>query len=494
MKLGSLFSGAGGLDMAVEQVFGGRTVWHCEYDDAASKVLAHRWPGVPNLGDITAVDWSTVEPVDVLCGGFPCQDVSAAGKRAGIAEGTRSGLWAMFADAIDALRPQYVVIENVRGLLSAKAHRAMESDEATLGDGDAQPVLRALGAVLGDLSDLGYDAQWTTVAAADVGAPHQRERVFILATPADARGNRFVRGAQLNIGAQQSELTAPFGGHAHGRDVEDGGRSRRDDAANSASDGRHERRPEPARLVGGSDAAKRGDGPVDLLPTPCAHQSGNTPENHLAKKPGRKVVTDLAILVENGLLETGGELPTPNAADGNGGGRYSSDGHQSMLPGEVRLLPTPCSRDYKDATASPGAVSRNTPSLRAVEHYLPSPAASDGTGGWQHPDKREGHTRQLCDYALLDGTNRWGKYAAAIARWEQIAGPAPSPTEPNRNGNPRLNPAFSEWMMGWPAGWVTDPAIGISRNDQLRIVGNGVVSLQAEVALRWLLSVCGVAA
>ncbi|QIQ63754.1 DNA methylase [Mycobacterium phage Phanphagia] len=186
MKLGSLFSGAGGLDIAVEQFFGARTVWHCELNPAASKVLAHRWPGVPNLGDITAVDWSEVEPVDILAGGFPCQDVSAAGRRAGIAEGTRSGLWALFAEVINQLRPGVVVIENVRGLLSARAYRAMESAESTVGDGADGPVLRALGAVLGDLSDLGYDAQWITLAASDVGAPHRRERVFILATVADA--------------------------------------------------------------------------------------------------------------------------------------------------------------------------------------------------------------------------------------------------------------------------------------------------------------------
>lgn len=91
MRIGSLFSGAGGLDMAVESVFAGRTVWHSEIDNAASKVLAHRWPDVPNLGSITEIDWATVNPVDVLCGGFPCQDVSAAGKRAGIKDGTRSG-------------------------------------------------------------------------------------------------------------------------------------------------------------------------------------------------------------------------------------------------------------------------------------------------------------------------------------------------------------------------------------------------------------------
>jgi DNA (cytosine-5)-methyltransferase 1 len=89
--IGSLFSGAGGLDMAVEAATGGRTAWHAELNPAACQVLAHRWPDVPNLGDITAVDWADVPPVSILCGGFPCQDVSSAGRRAGIAEGTRSG-------------------------------------------------------------------------------------------------------------------------------------------------------------------------------------------------------------------------------------------------------------------------------------------------------------------------------------------------------------------------------------------------------------------
>jgi len=96
----------------------------------------------------------------------------------------------------------------------------------------------------------------------------------------------------------------------------------------------------------------------------------------------------------------------------------------------------------------------------------------------------------LIDFALLADTPAWGKYEPAIRRWESVTRSAPAPTEPNRNGNPRLLAAFSEWLMGWPAGWVTDPAIGISRNDQLRIVGNGVVSLQAAAALRYLLSVC----
>jgi len=90
--------------------------------------------------------------------------------------------------------------------------------------------------------------------------------------------------------------------------------------------------------------------------------------------------------------------------------------------------------------------------------------------------------------------SQWGKYEAAILRWEALTRPAPAPTEPNKNGNPRLAAAFSEWMMGWPAGWVTDPAIGISRNDQLRIIGNGVVPQQAIAALNRLLGIAEVTA
>ena len=129
-----------------------------------------------------------------------------------------------------------------------------------------------------------------------------------------------------------------------------------------------------------------------------------------------------------------------------------------------------------------------------IMSLLPTPNASDASGGGAHPDKREGHSRQLIDYALLDNTTAWGKYAPAIRRWESLTRPAPAPTEPNKNGNPRLSAAFSQWLMGWPDGWVTDPSIGISRNDQLRIVGNGVCPQQAVAALEYLLNVCEVVA
>lgn len=171
MRSGSLFSGYGGLDIAAAAVLGCDTAWFCDIDPGASRILAHHWPDVPNLGNITAVDWSAVEPVDVLTGGFPCQDISNAGRRAGI-EGARSGLWSFYADAIRVLRPRYVLIENVGAL-----------------------IVRGLDRVLADLASLGFDAEWTTVRASDVGAPHRRERVFI-AAHANHFGHQWSREAR----------------------------------------------------------------------------------------------------------------------------------------------------------------------------------------------------------------------------------------------------------------------------------------------------------
>jgi len=182
MKIGSLFSGYAGLDQAVEKVTGATPAWFAEFDKAPSAILAKHYPDVPNYGDITKIDFTKVEPVDILTGGFPCQDLSIAGKREGIKKGTRSGLWLEFARAIKELEPRLVVIENVRGLLSAKAHSDLEPCEWCLGEGGSgEPPLRALGAVLGSLAELGYDARWTGLRAADAGAPHARFRVFITA-------------------------------------------------------------------------------------------------------------------------------------------------------------------------------------------------------------------------------------------------------------------------------------------------------------------------
>lgn len=172
---GSLFAGYGGLDHAIEAVFGARTVWVSDNDEGASKVLAHRYPHAPNLGDVTRIDWATVPRPWILSGGSPCQDLSAAGARRGMRPGTRSGLWESMREGIATLRPQMVVWENVRGALTATAHSETVLPEAQ------GPALRALGRVLGDLVDLGYDAAWVGLRASDAGAPHQRFRVFVLA-------------------------------------------------------------------------------------------------------------------------------------------------------------------------------------------------------------------------------------------------------------------------------------------------------------------------
>jgi DNA (cytosine-5)-methyltransferase 1 len=274
MRSGGLFAGYGGLDMAVAEVFGAKPAWFSEIEDAPSKILAHHWPDVPNLGDITKIDWNTVEPVDILSGGFPCQDVSAAGKRAGMHPDTRSGLWNHMAYAISKLRPRYVVAENVRGLLSAEAHSDVELCPWCLGDGAGEPALRALGAVLGDLADLGYDAQWCGLRAADVGAPHGRYRIFILAADAGHDGcERHPECDREPLGVfagacgchadRRAELVANTEGERHGDTWPAGiggvpATTLAGAPTDTSSDGRHEGRPKSAGQLWGSDAAERG--------------------------------------------------------------------------------------------------------------------------------------------------------------------------------------------------------------------------------------------
>jgi DNA (cytosine-5)-methyltransferase 1 len=155
---GSLCTGYGGLDLAVTAVLGTRLAWCAETDRHAAAVLAHRYPDVPNLGDITALDWAAVPPVDLITAGWPCQDISYSGPGTGIKEGTRSGLWLPIAAGLRQLRPTYVFLENVAALRT-----------------------RGLGKVLAGLAALGYDTQWLCLRAADIGACHRRDRVFILA-------------------------------------------------------------------------------------------------------------------------------------------------------------------------------------------------------------------------------------------------------------------------------------------------------------------------
>lgn len=188
-----LCSGYGGLGRAVEKVFNATPLWFSEYEADPSRVLAHHWPTVPNLGDMTRIDWAAAPRPKILSGGTPCQDLSAAGSRAGMTKGTRSNLWVQMREAIATLQPDWVVWENVRGSFSARASSSMESGPGCVGgcggSSDDVPVLRALGRVLGDLSDLGYDTEWRLVRASDLGACHHRARVFVLARKASADTN-----------------------------------------------------------------------------------------------------------------------------------------------------------------------------------------------------------------------------------------------------------------------------------------------------------------
>lgn len=269
-RTGSLCTGYGGLDEAVRQVFGGTVAWHCQYEPPdkdgredknqyAAQILAHHWPDIPNHGDITAIDFAQVEPVDILTAGFPCQDVSLAGRRAGIAAGTRSGLWLHVARAIEELQPRLVVIENVPGLLSAPAHSDVEPCTWCVGDAGDEPLLRALGAVLADLARLGLDAEWGVLGASGVGAPHQRRRVILLAWPADTQGAGLPWQGFLGPVAERDRAAADADGVGGERDRARGGR--RDEpaahglaAADSAGVGEREPADEAVSVAGGRDA------------------------------------------------------------------------------------------------------------------------------------------------------------------------------------------------------------------------------------------------
>jgi DNA (cytosine-5)-methyltransferase 1 len=186
MTVGSLFSGIGGLDLGLERA--GMTVkWQSEIDPYACKVLAKHWPKVVNHGDIKLIDWSRVEPVDVICGGYPCQPFSTAGKRNGTDDPRH--LWPWVKQAISELRPRYALMENVRGHLSL---------------GFAE--------VLADLTAIGYDAEWRVISAASVGANHRRDRVIIVAYPGQQfwNGRRHLKSA--GTANEQNAIQEPLGG------------------------------------------------------------------------------------------------------------------------------------------------------------------------------------------------------------------------------------------------------------------------------------------
>ena len=550
-RIGELFAGYGGLGMGVQAVYGGSIAWVSDIDKGANKILAHRFPGVPNLGDITTVDWSQVEPVDILTGGSPCQDLSHAGRRAGMTEGTRSNLWVAMREAIAQLRPATVVWENVRGAFSAAADSEVEPCAGCVGDGSGVH-LRALGRVLGDLSDLGYDCRWHGLRAADVGAPHGRFRVFVVAT--DANGGR--RG-ERHQGLRGVPVPYSFGTGALLPTPETG--------ESPNGHGRRGGRPGNGRQSGASL-----DAVVSLLPTPTTQDGSN---NGGASQHGRNTppLNAVAALLPTPAVNDMGEGKTVDAWDewtakmkaahGNG------NGHGASLAIEAqRLLPTPRASDGPDASSHARSWSTTDRNLHTIVKLgeISVRAAEDGSAedvrglrdadvpqevrgetrgsdalfgsedllavlrqheaagdegcaalagseaqgrilprlrgneeaarasrgqesGEQRPVEPDDALRELSSQvALARGSAGvdWGAYTDAIRRWEVVLGRlAPPPTMVSKKGNPQLCPEFVTWLMGLPAGWITDVP-GITRNEALKALGNGVVPQQAAEALR----------
>ncbi|MFC8002944.1 DNA cytosine methyltransferase [Streptomyces olivaceus] len=397
-RTGSVCTGYGGLDEAVRQVFGGTLAWASDVDPGACQIIAHRMPGVPNIGDLTKTDWTQVEPVDIFIGGYPCQPFSLAGQLKGTDD--ERHLWPFIAGALRVLRPRIAIFENV-----------------------ANHLRLGFDTVLCDLADLGFNAEWCVVRADEVDAPHQRRRLFILATASDAPSQGLqgpgVRGRAAERGAAAAD-TYSVGGD---RDRARGGR--RDEpaahdlaAAHAAGVGEREPADETDAVAGGGDArevpGRRGG-------TPAAHASRYGLNRHGELPAGRNAV-------RRGVRADADGRGTGPAADSARIGR-----------GEGR----------------------------------PEPA---GQQGRSHP--------------ALGRAQDWGEYAPAIARWEAATGRcAPRATDDRR----RLAPEFVEWMMGLNAGHVT-AVPGLTRTQQLKALGNGVVPQQAAAAIRLLATRAGVLA
>ena len=251
LRLLDLFSGIGGFSLGLERSGGFETVAFCEISAPCRHLLAHHWPEVPIYEDVKTLKGEGLGEIDAICGGFPCQDISLAGKGAGLA-GERSGLWCEYARLIGEIRPRFVVVENVSALL-----------------------VRGFGAVIGDLAALGYDAWWDCIPACAVGAPHRRDRLWIVAyargqqhegfgdalrravakglseAAADAAGDGWLEGGE--VGGGGIEGARPWSEHGLGH----GGEALA--YAARLQPGRSKQRPQRERVGEGSEPLAVGD-------------------------------------------------------------------------------------------------------------------------------------------------------------------------------------------------------------------------------------------
>ncbi|MET7429580.1 DNA cytosine methyltransferase [Streptomyces flaveolus] len=487
-------------------VYDAEVVWHSQYEPPdkngkedknqyAAKILARHWPDVPNLGDITKVDWQAVieeyGPIDILTGGFPCQDVSSAGRRVGLTPGSRSGLWNHMAHAVSVLQPKLVVIENVEGLLSASAASDLEPCPYCVGDGHSEPVLRACGAVLGDLASLGLDAEWGRYGADEVGAPHRRRRIIIRAWPAALHpggigrrdGSRVLGG--LGAAGRDAEAAADTAdlGHERGGGARDGRPGSADCRLPAADAGC------PGLEVGGIEpdrhelpAAERG------RRQPAADADGRGreghPERHGGPEAGQPEREPGLDVVGRGLRRKAVEATCPTClcpvsnhdTDGLCAGCLHCTDPELGQPG---LCPDDCPICADEADADAQGDGRNEGRTESAGQQGRPDAAQSGRAAPADADS-VGCRADVLDLRPGEPDLDWGDYEPAIRRWETVLGRrAPWPTD----ALGRLSPVFTEWLMGLPDGWVTDTP-GLTRPAMLRALGNGVVWQQAAYALR----------
>jgi len=208
LTIGSLFSGIGGLELGLQRGLSAagvptRTIWQVEQNDYCRRILSRHWPRAERYADVRTVTASSVHPVDVLCGGFPCQDLSVAGKQAGL-EGDRSGLFYEMARIVREIRPRIWIMENVPNIVNL-----------------------GLSAVLSEVAACGYNARWGMLRADDplVGAPHRRERWFCVAWLADNDRKRGTARPRLPAG-RRSDLSDPDRGDGRGSSMADSNRYR----------------------------------------------------------------------------------------------------------------------------------------------------------------------------------------------------------------------------------------------------------------------------
>lgn len=274
LKVLSLFAGIGGFDLGLERTGGFKTVAFCEIDPFCRRVLAKHWPEVPCYDDVRTLSASRLAAdgiaVDVICGGFPCQDISSAGEKAGI-DGERSGLWSELARLVGELRPRYLLVENVADLLAGPEGRPGAW----------------FGRVLGDLASIGYDAEWHCIPAAAVDAPHIRDRVWLVAYPDRGCVREFSADAGNGGAVSEEGLERLFhrGGGGEGAVADANGLS-----LVGAAIARQERHPWPAEPQVGRVV----DGVPRAVVRPQLHALGNAVVPQIPELIGRAILASLA--------------------------------------------------------------------------------------------------------------------------------------------------------------------------------------------------------